>query len=124
MWTLVDAPAAFAEWFAVLRPGGKLLIVDGNMGAKQAAQVEITRRSSPGHGPCDDGQHKSSASTSRSRCRPAVVKELLKVGFVDPIDDRAMFDIHFAQARKMPTLWRALERLASDRYAICVTKPR
>ena len=32
VWTLVDPVAAFAEWFALLKPGGKLLIVDGNMG--------------------------------------------------------------------------------------------
>jgi ubiquinone/menaquinone biosynthesis C-methylase UbiE len=30
VWTLVDPVAAFAEWFALLKPGGRLLIVDGD----------------------------------------------------------------------------------------------
>jgi hypothetical protein len=52
----------------------------------------------------------------------AVVAALLAVGFVDPVIDRQLLDIHWAQARKMP-LWRALERLTQDRFAICVRKP-
>jgi SAM-dependent methyltransferase len=30
VWTLPDPAAAFADWFRVLRPGGRLLIVDGD----------------------------------------------------------------------------------------------
>ena len=30
VWTLVDAPAAFAEWHRVLKPRGRLLIIDGD----------------------------------------------------------------------------------------------
>ena len=51
-----------------------------------------------------------------------VVAALLAVGFVNPVIDRRLGAIHWAQARKMP-FWRALERLTQDRFAICVTKP-
>lgn len=134
VWTLVDAPAAFAEWFAVLRPGGKLLIVDGNFGHKSWVSKlregvdKLTKREAGSHlAPAMMAQHKSIRSRVYFRDQmPAelVVEHLLRAGFVDPVIDRKMFDIHLAQARKMPSLWRALDRLASDRFAICVTKPR
>ncbi|PTQ75997.1 class I SAM-dependent methyltransferase [Celeribacter persicus] len=30
VWTLVEPEAAFADWFRIMRPGGRLLIFDGN----------------------------------------------------------------------------------------------
>lgn len=34
VWTLVDPRAAFAEWFSLLKPGGRLLIIDGDFVSK------------------------------------------------------------------------------------------
>ena len=53
----------------------------------------------------------------------AVVALLIEAGFVAPIIDRRLGDIHWAQARRMTPL-RALERLTQDRYAVCVRKPQ
>ncbi|WDR06314.1 hypothetical protein PSQ90_02280 [Devosia rhodophyticola] len=50
------------------------------------------------------------------------MKLLLEAGFANPVIDRKLGAIHWAQARKMRPL-QGLERLAQDRYAICVTKP-
>lgn len=33
VWTLVEPEAAFADWFRILRPGGRLLVYDGNWAA-------------------------------------------------------------------------------------------
>ena len=30
VWTLVDPAAAFADWFRVVRPGGRIVVIDGN----------------------------------------------------------------------------------------------
>lgn len=53
VWTLTDPVAAFADWFRVLRPGGRLLIYDGNWATPQptgrmaAAVLAMWQRLSP-----------------------------------------------------------------------------
>lgn len=41
VWTLTDPQAAFAEWRRVLKPGGRLLIVDGDWTAEKGAFLRI-----------------------------------------------------------------------------------
>ena len=129
VWTLVDAPAAFQEWFELLKPGGKLLIVDGNMGRKGwVTRLRTAFGGKPGHSHLapDMAERLQRIRTqvhfSGEMPAEAVVDALLAVGFVNPTIDRGLGAIHWPQARKMP-FWRALERLTQDRFAICVTKP-
>ena len=132
VWTLVDPRAAFTEWFAVLKPGGKLLIVDGNMGRKSWVSglregfARLSGRPAKAHmNPEMMQRHRDIRSRvyfNDSMPAEAVVALLTEVGFRRAVVDRNLFDIHWAQARKMGFV-RALERLTSERYAICVTKP-
>tara|TARA_R110002124_G_scaffold114535_36_gene269566 strand:+ start:2311 stop:3135 length:825 start_codon:yes stop_codon:yes gene_type:complete len=134
VWTLVDVPAAFAEWHRVLKPGGKLLIVDGNMARTSwvarlhgALDKALGRPPAKGHmAPELVERHKrirEQVYFNDGMPAEAVVALLEQAGFVDIVVDRNLLDIHLAQASKM-TFWRAAERLASDRFAICATKPK
>jgi ubiquinone/menaquinone biosynthesis C-methylase UbiE len=129
VWTLVDAPAAFQEWFELLKPGGKLLIVDGNMGRKSwVTRLRGMFGGKPGHSNLAPAMSerlqriREQVHFSGEMPAEAVVAALLATGFVNPVIDRRLGAIHWPQARKMP-FWRALERLTQDRFAICVTKP-
>ena len=133
VWTLVNPAAACAEWFAVLKPGGKLLVIDGNMGRTtwvaglRAALTRIAGRSFDQPHMSPELLRRHEAIRSRVHFRDAmpaaaVVALLEDAGFVDVVVDRRLWSIHLAQARKMPLL-QALERLAQDRFAISATRP-
>ncbi|HWU16454.1 MAG TPA: class I SAM-dependent methyltransferase [Devosia sp.] len=132
VWTLVDVPACFAEWHRLLKPGGKLLIIDGNMGRQSWVSRlhnglnRVLRRPSPkGHmEPAMAARHRrirEQVYFSNGMPADSVVSLLKTAGFVDIVVDRNLGDIHWAQARKMP-FWRAAERLASERFAISATR--
>ena len=135
VWTLVDPQTAFAHWFTLLKPGGKLLIIDGDFVRKTTlGKILNTLRT---------GFEKLSG-VSKSNKSPAMVEThqriLSQVYFKDgakETDIAAMLEqegfcdieiqtnlsaINRAQRVHMGFL-EGLERLTLNRYAICVSKP-
>jgi len=132
VWTLVDPAVAFREWYSVLKPGGKVLIVDGNMGKEtwvkglQKLWTKVTGKELASHmKPEMMARHQAIRSRvhfSDKMPAEAIVELLRQAGFENIVVDRKLSDIHWAQARKMPFL-RGLERMVQDRFAICAMKP-
>lgn len=134
VWTLVDPPAAFAEWFSLLKPGGRLLIVDGDFVTEtwaarlRTALEKITGQTVEPAGGLDQAmaeRHRSILARLHFSCgakADEVCALLVAAGFEVPVIDTRLRAIHRAQARHMNFL-KALERTTQHRYAICATKP-
>ena len=137
VWTLVDPKAAFVEWHRVLKPGGKLLIVDGDFVnpslisqlAKKAAaffQSWGIGKKVAHHGPDASlaQTHQSILSRvyfSQGARADAVAALLKETGFTSVTVDTDMRAIHRAQKKNFGFL-KGLERATQHRYAICAIK--
>lgn len=136
VWTLVDPAAAFAHWFSLLRPGGKVLIIDGDFVTqtwfrKLRRWLEQTLPRLAGKPAKADpraefrAQYQSIMSQIHFRNgarAPEVMALLQGAGFSPIVLDTGFGAIHRAQARTMPVA-QVLDRVTQHRYAICATKP-
>lgn len=137
VWTLVDPQACFREWLRVLKPGGKLLIVDGDfvnisLGEKLlkrfAAFLERTglhkpqASHAPGHSASTHNSILSRVYFSNGARADAVATLLKEVGFQPVTTDTNLKKIHKAQAKDLG-FFKATARDLQHRYAILATKP-
>lgn len=128
VWTLVDPAAAFAEWFRVLAPSGKLLIVDGDFVRRGWLARLLAGWTGPAHPRAQAAMALRHADIlSRVHfsqgARAADVAALLaEAGFTGIRIDTRLGAIHRAQARQFG--WRkSLLRRCEHRYAISAGKP-
>jgi len=132
VWTLVDPRAAFREWHALLKPGGKLLIVDGDFVSDTLARrmirwVERLTLKAPSNSHMTDAMREAHerilARVYFSKgARAGEVADLLReAGFSEIGIDYDLKRIHRQQARHMPLL-KGLERATQHRYAITAVK--
>jgi ubiquinone/menaquinone biosynthesis C-methylase UbiE len=132
VWTLVDPGAAFREWHSLLKPGGRLLVVDGDFVSDNPVRraIRLVERIMPGlaakpHTP--DAMRETHERILRrvhfSRgARAGEVADLLReTGFMSITVDRDLKRIHRQQRKHMPLL-KGVERAAQHRYAILAVK--
>jgi ubiquinone/menaquinone biosynthesis C-methylase UbiE len=134
VWTLVDPAAAFAHWYALLKPGGRVLIVDGDFVTQTwfrklrrwleaAAGTFQPKKSDPRGDFRTQYQSIMSQIYFREGARaPEVMRLLEGAGFRPVIVDTSLGEIHRAQARTMP-IAQFLDRATQHRYAICAVRP-
>jgi ubiquinone/menaquinone biosynthesis C-methylase UbiE len=134
VWTLVDPQAAFAEWFRVLKPGGKLLIVDGDfvsptwvgklnkVMARFLASIGLGKESVELPHMKTHRDILARVHFSDGARADEVSDMLIKTGFSPVTVDFDLRQIHSAQKQHI-SFAKGLERGAQHRYAICAQKP-
>jgi ubiquinone/menaquinone biosynthesis C-methylase UbiE len=138
VWTLVDPRAAFREWHRLLKPAGRLLVVDGDFVNPGPVAKAVRRLSAllarigidvtgAAHGPSKGemaATHQSILARvhfSKGARAEAVVELLKEAGFSKVTIDTDMRAIHRTQ-RKNFSFLKGLERATQHRYAICAEK--
>lgn len=132
VWTLVDPKAAFREWHSLLKPGGRLLIVDGDFVSDTLVKrmIRLVEKMVPGlagapHAP--KGMRETHERILKrvhfsKGARAKDVAALLRdAGFAQVTIDHDLKPIHREQAKNLPLL-KGLERATQHRYAVLAVK--
>lgn len=137
VWTLVDPKQAFAEWLRVLKPGGTLLIVDGDfvntgiaerflkVAARWLERMRLAKAGpmQPTEGMAEIHNRILSRVHFSDGARAEQVAELIEdAGFANVAVDTDMRAIHRAQSKHLGYL-KGLSRGLQHRYAIVARKP-
>lgn len=130
VWTLTDPQAAFAAWLRVLKPGARLLVVDGNF-VTEGLRGRLLRRAAallggpPKPAPAAQAEtHRAILSRipySAGLTQDRLIGDLVRAGFADPrpLGVTALYwgGLHGAR-------WPdKLRLLAPTRFAVSVAKP-
>ncbi|GGJ43483.1 class I SAM-dependent methyltransferase [Neoroseomonas lacus] len=128
VWTLTDPAAAFAAWFRVLKPGGRLLVVDGDW-VREGLRGRVLRRIAALLGgavpaAADGAVHKDILARvpySGGLTQERLITALRRAGFTDP-RSHGVSGIYLRGLHGAPMAQR-LRLLAPTRFAVSILKP-
>jgi ubiquinone/menaquinone biosynthesis C-methylase UbiE len=128
VWTLTDPPAAFAAWLRVLKPGARLLVVDGDW-VREGLRGKLLRRiaatlSGMALSPADSAAHRQILARVSYRdglTRDRLIGDLVRAGFTNP----RPLGVSGVYLRGLngASLAERLRLLAPTRFAVSVCKP-
>jgi ubiquinone/menaquinone biosynthesis C-methylase UbiE len=110
LWTLPHPEAAIDEWVRVLRPGGRLVVVDSHLGLGTAPPASQNARTSPEYAAVGD---QLPYMDGRSREQ---IEDVLRAHGLTSVSSDPLLDLVAAQARRMVAEGR--EPPSRQRYVV------